>query len=119
MAAETSIRKLETSDNAYPAWFVHLGLGLVHEGNLFRSSQVLYEWYPLGPSSLKLLLGFVLSHQGRCEDAAEAFRTAISLGFFQYGSSWVWWDFPIVKKLKDHNLVLPNCYFRKIPESPS
>jgi hypothetical protein len=118
-AAETGIRELETSDNAYPAWFVHIGLGLIHEGNLFKSSQVFYEWYPLSPFSLKLLLGVVLSHQGRCEDAAEAFKASASMGFSEHRYSWVWWDFPIVKKLKDHNLVLPNCYFHKIRESAS
>lgn len=119
VAAETSIRKLETLDNEYPAWFVHFGFGLVHEGHIFRSSQITYEWYPLSRFSLKLLLGTVLSHQGRCEDAAEAFKAGTSLGFSQFGRSWVWWDFPIVKKVKDHNLVFPNCYFHKIRESTS
>jgi hypothetical protein len=117
VSAETSIRKLDTIENEYPAWYMHFGVGLVHEGNLFRSSQVLYELYPLGPFSLKLLLGVVLSHQGRCEDAAEAWRAASSLGFSEYRYSWVWWDFPIVKKLKDHNFVLPNCYFQRVHET--
>jgi hypothetical protein len=114
--AEASIRELETATNIYPGWFVHFGLGLVHEGNLFKSSQVFYEWLPLGPYSLKALLFIVLSHQGRCEDAVEAHKAARALGAWERRYSSVWWDFPIVKKLKDHNLVLPNCYFQKINE---
>ncbi|MDK2745304.1 MAG: alpha/beta hydrolase [Nitrospira sp. BO4] len=116
VSAETSIRLLEISGNPYPAWFVHFGLGLVHEGNLFRSSQVFYEWYPLGRFSLKVLLGVVLSHQGRCKDAEEALNASTLLIYTAHMSSWVWWDYPIVQKLADHNLALPNCYFRKFHE---
>lgn len=114
--AEASIRELETATIIYPGWFMHFGVGLVHEGNLFKSSKVYYQWYPLGPFSLKILLGVVLSHQGRCEDAAEAFIASTSLGISQWRSSWVWWDYPIVKKLGDHNLVFQNCTFRKTPQ---
>jgi hypothetical protein len=79
-----------------------------------KSSQVAYEWYPLGSFSLKLLRGFALARQGRCEDAEAAFIHSTNLMFHEvrYIKN-AWWQFPIVEKLWDHNLVFQNCYFQK------
>ncbi len=114
VAAETDVLKLENIGKAYPGWFVHVGFGLVHEGKLFKSSQVGYEWYPLGSFSLKLLRGFALAQQGRCADAEEAFIDSTKLMFSEVRQiTNPWWRYPIAEKLGDHNLVFQNCYFRK------
>ncbi len=112
--AERNIEELERIDKGYPGWFLHIGLGLVHEGKFLKSSQVAYEWYPLGSFSLKLLRGFALARQGRCADAEAAFIDSTRLMFSEvrYIKN-AWWQFPIVEKLGDHNLVFHNCYFRK------
>ena len=34
--AERNIEELEGIDKGYPGWFMHIGLGLVHEGKFFE-----------------------------------------------------------------------------------